>query len=58
MTAGTTYKVTGGTLTIRSVPKGKESLYTLWYESLIGNEYSCEVQMGREHLRKLDNMMY
>jgi hypothetical protein len=50
MTIGTTYKVSTGTLTIKSVDSNK--LYTLWYEA-DQPEYSCKVQMGIEHLKKI-----
>ena len=55
MTAGETYKVTTGTLTISSVPKGKDGIYTLWYEA-DRPEYSCEVQQTREQVKRLDNL--
>ena len=57
MTIGTTYQVSTGTLRITGVPRSKDQVFTLWYEAQ-RPEYSCEVQMTREHVKRIDNLMY
>ena len=56
MTTGAIYRVSTGTLTIKSVAKGKDALYTLMYNA-DKPEYSCEVQMAKEHVKRLDNLI-
>ena len=53
MTIGTTYKVYTGTLRITAVPKGKDNIYTLWYEADNNAQYSREVQMTRDYVKRL-----
>ena len=57
MTIGTTYIVSDGTLTIRSISGGKDRLYTLWHEAR-NPKYSCEVTMSKEHVRRIDKLKY
>jgi hypothetical protein len=56
MTIGTTYRVSTGTLTIKSISKGKDKTFTLWYEAE-RSEYSREVQMTEESMKRTDNLI-
>jgi hypothetical protein len=56
MTIGTTYRVSTGTLTIKSISKGKDKTFTLWYGAE-RPEYSCEVQITEESMKRMDNLI-
>jgi hypothetical protein len=55
MTIGAAYRVSTGTLTIVNITRGKSKIYTLRYDS-DRPEYSCDVQMTEESMKRTDNL--
>ena len=53
MKIGSKFKVSNGTLTVRSVSKeGKQNMVTLWHDAE-NTEYSKEVQIPEDMLKRM-----